>query len=129
MKTLDHWFAHVATLAGAWTGHPLAFVLSCVAVIVWAVTGPIFGFSDTWQLVINTGTTVITYLLIFLVQNTQNRNAAAMHLKLDEIIRALPQARTELVMHHLETASEQELATFKAELDRLATRSKQPRQS
>ena len=116
-------FARFATLIGVWTGHPLAFILSVLACLVWAVSGPLFGFSDTWQLVINTGTTVLTFLLVFIIQNTQLRDNAAVHLKLDEILRALPEARTELVLHHLENASDEELAHFKAELERLAERS------
>lgn len=78
-------------------GTPLAFVLACALVIVWAVTGPLFNFSDTWQLVINTGTTVLTFLMVFLIQNTQNRDAHAIHLKLDEIIRSIAPARNELI--------------------------------
>jgi low affinity Fe/Cu permease len=120
--TVNRWFARFAGAAGVWTGHPLAFVLSLAAVLVWAVSGPLFGFSDTWQLVINTGTTVLTFLLVFVIQNTQNRDAQAVHLKLDEIVRALPQARTALVRQHLETATDEELAAVKAELDRLARR-------
>src|SRR5215204_4816282 len=68
------------------TGRPLAFILCCTVVLVWAVTGPIFGFSDTWQLVINTGTTIVTFLMVFLIQNTQNRDGAAIQAKLDELI-------------------------------------------
>jgi low affinity Fe/Cu permease len=117
---VNRWFARVATVAGAWTGHPLAFILSCTACIVWAISGPLFAFSDTWQLVINTGTTVLTFLLVFVIQNTQNRDSAAMHLKLDEILRALPQARTEMAVEHLEQASEEVLAQHRQLLDRLA---------
>jgi low affinity Fe/Cu permease len=122
-------FARFANIAGVVTGHHLAFIISLVAVIVWAITGPIFNFSDTWQLVINTGTTVITYLLLFVVQNTQNRNNAAVNLKLDEVIRAMPQARTELVRRHIEEATDEELEELKAELDRLASKRTQPRQT
>jgi low affinity Fe/Cu permease len=122
-------FARFANIAGVVTGHHLAFIISLVAVSVWAITGPIFNFSDTWQLVINTGTTVITYLLLFVVQNTQNRNNAAVNLKLDEVIRAMPQARTELVRRHIEEATDEELEELKAELDRLASKRTQPRQT
>lgn len=115
-------FARFSTVVGFWTGQPLAFILSVTACIVWAISGPIFGFSDTWQLVINTGTTVLTFLLVFVIQNTAIRDNAAVHLKLDEILRALPEARTELVLHHLEDASEDELARVKAELERIARR-------
>ena len=70
-----------------WSGRTPTFILAVAVVLVWAVTGPFFGFSDTWQLVINTGTTIVTFLMVFLIQNTQNRDAAAIHLKLDELIR------------------------------------------
>jgi low affinity Fe/Cu permease len=117
---MTRWFAQVASGVGAATGHPLAFILSVVACVLWALSGPLFGFSDTWQLVINTGTTVLTFLLVFVIQNTQNRDSAALHLKLDEILRALPQARTELAIGHLEKASEEVLAEQRAVLERLA---------
>ena len=74
-----------------------AFLLAVTTIAVWAVTGPIFGFSDTWQLIINTGTTIVTFLMVFLIQNTQNRDAHAIHLKLDEIIRSIDVARNELI--------------------------------
>jgi len=76
------WIAHAA-------GHPLAFVFAAATIGVWLISGPLFGFSDTWQLVINTGTTIVTFLMVFLIQNTQNRDSAAVHLKLDELIRAV----------------------------------------
>lgn len=117
---MTRWFAQVSSAAGYATGHPLAFVLSCAAVLLWAISGPLFGFSDTWQLVINTATTVVTYLLVFVIQNTQNRDSAALHLKLDEILRALPQARTELAVEHLEQASEEVLAEQREVLEQLA---------
>jgi low affinity Fe/Cu permease len=84
------WTAHA-------TGHPLAFVLASVTIVVWLVTGPLFGFSDTWQLVINTGTTIVTFLMVFLIQNTQNRDSAAVHLKLDELIRTVNGAHNALL--------------------------------
>lgn len=122
MSAWQQRFARFSTAVGVWTGHPLAFILSVAACVVWAVTGPLFGFSDTWQLVINTGTTVLTFLLVFVIQNTQLRDNAAVHLKLDEILRALPEARTELVLHHLEDADDAELARIRRELDRIAKR-------
>ena len=88
--------------------------------VVWAVTGPLFHFSDTWQLVINTGTTVITFLMVFLIQNTQNRDSAAMHLKLDELLRAVQGAETG--MANLEDKTEEELDTLKAHYLGLAER-------
>ncbi len=98
-------------------GSPWAFVLACVVIMMWGVTGPLFGFSDTWQLVINTGTTIITFLMVFLIQNTQNRDAVAIHLKLDELIRALKGARNRLV--DLEELSDEELEELRREFRRL----------
>ncbi len=88
-------------------GTPGAFILALTVVIVWAATGPLFHFSDTWQLVINTSTTIVTFLMVFLIQNTQSRDAKAMHLKLDEIIRALDDARDNLV--DVEDAPDEEI--------------------
>src|SRR6266550_2506831 len=79
------------------TGHPTAFALALLTVLVWLATGPIFGFSDTWQLVINTSTTIVTFLMVFLIQNTQNRDSVAMQLKLDELIRAMHGAHNALL--------------------------------
>lgn len=78
-------------------GQPVTFALAALTIIVWGVSGPLFGFSDTWQLVINTGTTIITFLMVFLIQNTQNRDSEAVHLKLDELIRAIEEAQNELL--------------------------------
>ena len=87
MQTLSHWFTIFAKWAARATGHPLAFVSAVAIIILWAATGPFFAYSDTWQLVINTGTTIVTFLMVFLIQNTQNRDTAAMQIKLDELIR------------------------------------------
>jgi low affinity Fe/Cu permease len=119
MKQANTWFAEIANATGKATGHPLAFILSMLAVVVWGISGPIFGFSDTWQLVINTGTTVITYLLLFVVQNSQNRNAAALHIKLDEILRAMPEARTDLVASHIEDAPDEKIDKERKALEEL----------
>jgi low affinity Fe/Cu permease len=81
-------FTRFARWASRATGHPATFVTAVLIIVVWALTGPIFGFSDTWQLVINTGTTIVTFLMVFLIQNTQNRDSEALQLKLDELIRA-----------------------------------------
>src|SRR2546423_15394603 len=99
------------------TGHPTAFALALLTVLVWLATGPIFGFSDTWQLVINTGTTIVTFLMVFLIQNTQNRDSVAMQLKLDELIRAMKGARNRLV--DLEELSDEELEELRQEFHRL----------
>ena len=96
-------FAHATSLA---VGSPQAFMIAFMIVVVWAATGPIFGFSNTWQLVINTGTTIVTFLMVFLIQNTQNRDSKAAHLKLDELIRA-SDARNSMV--DLEELSDAEL--------------------
>src|SRR3954453_2407303 len=93
MKQLFRSFSSATSEAA---GSPWAFLLAVLIIVVWGVTGPLFGFSDTWQLVINTGTTIVTFLMVFLIQNTQNRDATAMHLKLDELLRAQQEARTSL---------------------------------
>jgi low affinity Fe/Cu permease len=107
-------FAHTASAA---VGSPIAFLIGVATVLVWAVTGPVFHYSDTWQLVINTGTTIITFLMVFLIQNTQNRDAKAMHLKLDELIRSVGAARNRLI--HLEDLSDADLATLETEFKKL----------
>jgi len=91
------WFTRFANLASRMAGKPLAFMLALAVVIVWAVSGPIFHYSDTWQLVINTGTTIITFMMVFLIQNSQNRDGYAVQVKLDELIRALEGAHNALL--------------------------------
>jgi low affinity Fe/Cu permease len=118
------WFRRFAHRTADVVGSPWAFLLAIVVVLAWAVTGPMFQYSDTWQLVINTGTTILTFLMVFLIQNTQNRDAKAIQLKLDELLRGVAGARTKLV--HLEELSDDELADlqeqFKQLHDRLARR-------
>jgi len=104
-------------------GAPATFFLALSIVVIWAVTGPLFHFSDTWQLIINTGTTIITFLMVFLIQNTQNRDARAMHLKLDELIRAVSDARNKLV--NVEDGSDEELEKLSKESQHLHTRLEQ----
>ena len=99
-------------LGSAW-----AFVCAILIIVVWAMTGPTFGYSDTWQLIINTGTTIVTFLMVFLIQNTQNRDAKAVHLKLDELIRAVGPARNKLV--DLEKLSDDELKSLEQEFERV----------
>src|SRR5436190_1784920 len=101
-------------------GSVWAFLLALIVVAVWGVTGPIFGFSDTWQLVINTGTTIVTFIMVFLIQSTQNRDAKAVHLKLDELIRAIDAARNNLV--DLENLPEEELKKLADQFDELRQR-------
>lgn len=114
MKEVFRKFAHHASVA---MGSPWAFMAAVTVIVVWAVTGPLFHFSDTWQLVINTGTTIITFLMVFLIQNTQNRDAQALQLKLDELLRAMKGARTGLVA--LEDLSDEELAKLQTEFERM----------
>lgn len=112
---LFHRFARTASTV---TGSAWAFIGAVVIIILWLVSGPLFHFSDTWQLFINTGTTILTFLMVFLIQNTQNRDAVAMHLKLDELIRAVEKARNKLV--DLEDLSDEELAKLQKEFVRLS---------
>jgi low affinity Fe/Cu permease len=118
MGGTHNFFRKFAHRTSTGVGSPWAFTLAVLIIIVWALTGPIFHFSDTWQLVINTGTTIITFLMVFLIQNTQNRDAVAIHLKLDELIRALKGARTKLV--DLEELSDEELEKLRQEFHRLS---------
>jgi len=106
MKT-GAWFAGFAAVASRATGRAGTFAMAALVVLAWAVTGPMFHYSDTWQLVINTGTTIVTFLMVFLIQNTQNRDSQAMHLKMDEIIRAMEGAHNRLIS--LEDADEEML--------------------
>jgi low affinity Fe/Cu permease len=106
-------FRQFAHFTAAKVGNPFSFLMAVAIVAVWAATGPIFHFSDTWQLVINTGTTIVTFLMVFLIQNTQNRDALAIHLKLDELIRAVEGARNQLV--DLEDLSDAELERLRKE--------------
>lgn len=100
------------------TGHPATFMIAVLIILLWAVTGPVFGFSDTWQLVINTSTTIVTFLMVFLIQNTQNRESEAMQLKLDELIRAVNGAHN--AMLDLEELEEEDLETFRLHYENLA---------
>jgi low affinity Fe/Cu permease len=114
MNEMFRKFANKISIA---VGMPWAFLLAVLIIVVWAITGPIFKFSDTWQLVINTGTTIVTFLMVFLIQNTQNRDAKAIHLKLDELIRSIGSARNTLV--DLEDLSDEELERLQKEFERL----------
>jgi low affinity Fe/Cu permease len=99
---MDHLFTRIASRMSTWAGQPSAFILAGAVIIVWLVSGPIFNWSDTWQLIINTGTTIVTFIMVFLIQNAQNRDASAMQVKLDELIRAMEAARNEFIgIEHL----------------------------
>ncbi|HEX6966751.1 MAG TPA: low affinity iron permease family protein [Gemmatimonadaceae bacterium] len=117
---MNGFFRTLAQRTSAATGSPWTFLAAVLIVLGWALTGPMFHYSDTWQLVINTGTTIVTFLMVFLIQNTQNRDAKAMHLKLDELLRAVTGARTRLV--DLEDLSDDELARLQHEFQSLRER-------
>jgi low affinity Fe/Cu permease len=104
------WFTRFAKRTARASGNAVTFGLAVLVILVWAATGPLFHFSDTWQLVINTGTTIVTFLMVFLIQNTQNRDSVAMQIKLDELLRALKGAET--AMADLEDLTEEELDAF-----------------
>ena len=104
------------TSSGA--GHPLTFAVAVGVIVVWAVTGPLFHYSDTWQLVINTGTTIVTFLMVFLIQNSQNRDAAAMQAKLDELLRAVDKAREQFI--GIEHLTDQQIELVRSALERHA---------
>jgi low affinity Fe/Cu permease len=110
-------FRKVAHATACAIGSPYAFATAVLVVVVWAVTGPAFHYSDTWQLVINTGTTIVTFLVVFMIQNTQNRDSRAIHIKLDELIRAVDSARDRLV--DVEDLPDEELARLTREFQRL----------
>ena len=122
MKKTAGWFTRFANQAAQAAGHPSAFMLSALVVVIWAITGPLFKFSDTWQLVINTGTTIITFLMVFLIQNTQNRDSAAIHLKLDELIRSHTQAHNSLM--DLEHGDEEILGKLRERYGALAEKAR-----
>lgn len=113
---MDRLFTLVANKIAHFVGDPFAFVTALLVVIVWGVTGPIFHYSDTWQLIINTGTTIITFLIVFLIQNSQNRDAAAMQAKLDELIRAVRDARGQFI--GIEHKTDREIQQIRGDLEK-----------
>jgi low affinity Fe/Cu permease len=115
-------FGRFATHTARAMGHPLAFLLAVLIIVVWAITGPFFRYSDTWQLVINTSTTIVTFLMVFLIQNTQNRDSTAVQLKLDELIRAVEGAHNSLL--DLEELEEGQLERLRAVYEELAQRAR-----
>ena len=118
-------FAHFAQMVARASGRPAAFLIATGVVLVWAVTGPMFGYSDTWQLVINTGTTIVTFLMVFLIQNTQNRDTEALQVKVDELIRATEGAHTALL--DLEELEDRELDRIRENYAMLAKQARENR--
>ena len=116
-------FARFARWTSRAAGNPLTFLGAVLVIVVWALSGPLFGFSDTWQLVINTGTTIVTFLMVFLIQNTQNRDSAAVQLKLDDLIRAVAGAHNALL--DLEELTENELERMHVRYEALARQSRE----
>src|SRR5882762_2869952 len=116
------WFSHFAKKAAHLCGRPLSFVAAVGVIVVWAVSGPLYGFSDTWQLVINTGTTVVTFLMVFLIQNTQNRDTEAIQLKLDELIRSAQGAHNALL--EIEELEQEDLDAIKRRFHLLAEKAR-----
>ena len=112
------WFTRFAKSTSRAAGHPVVFCAAAAVILLWAVSGPLFGFSDTWQLVINTGTTIVTFLMVFLIQSTQNRDAEAMQIKLDEIIRSIEGAKNELL--DLEELEDEDLEQARDAYEKLA---------
>ena len=113
---MERTFEKLAHRVAGWAGQPPAFAIAALVVVGWALTGPLFRYSDTWQLVINTGTTVVTFLMVFLIQNAQNRDASAMQAKLDELIRAVTGARDDFI--GIEHRTQRELAQILTEIER-----------
>jgi low affinity Fe/Cu permease len=107
-------FARMSNEVARITGKPVTFAICCLTIVVWAATGPVFHYSDTWQLIINTGTTIVTFLMVFLIQNTQNRDGAALQAKLDELIRATTEAHNQLV--GIERESEEKVQEVRGEI-------------
>lgn len=122
MDKHPNWFTRAARSAARFTGRPLCFMLALATIVAWLASGPLFGFSDTWQLIINTGTTIITFLMVFLIQNTQNRDTEAMQIKLDELIRATRAAENSLL--DLEELDEESLDEYRRHYEELAERAR-----
>jgi len=121
-RSQQSFFYKLARKTSEAVGSPLASISAVTVIIIWGLTGPIFKFSDTWQLVINTGTTIVTFLMVFLIQNSQNRDAKAVQIKLDELIRAIDSARNEII--DVEDSSEQELQKLQQDFSGLGNSSK-----
>jgi low affinity Fe/Cu permease len=122
MQDRNLWFVRFAQSVSQFTGQPVTFFMAVATIVVWAISGPLFGFSDTWQLVINTGTTIVTFLMVFVIQNTQNRDTTAMQIKLDELIRVTNKARN--VLLDLEELDDKTLEALRLDYEKLARREK-----
>ncbi|MCP4563166.1 MAG: low affinity iron permease family protein [Bosea sp.] len=119
-------FTRLSQVTAHWAGKPQTFFAALAIIVVWAISGPFFGFNDTWQLVINTSTTIVTFLMVFIIQNSQNRDTAAMQIKLDELINKLEGAREELL--DLEELDEDKLEEMRAEFEELARKARELRE-
>ena len=115
---MDKLFTRIATFISTAAGQPVSFLLALSIIIIWGVTGPMFGFSDTWQLIVNTGTTIVTFLMVFLIQNSQNRDAAAMQAKLDELLRSVDKARGAFI--GIEHLTDNQIEEIRAALEKEA---------
>lgn len=111
-------FTRIASKMAAWSGQPLTFILAVGTIVAWGLSGPIFGWSDTWQLVINTGTTIVTFLMVFLIQNAQNRDASALQVKLDELIRVQTHAHNKYI--GIEHLTDEEICRLRDDLEKNA---------
>ena len=117
MRKKASWFTRFAKTTAQLSGRPATFGIACAVILLWGASGPLFGFSDTWQLIINTSTTIVTFLMVFLIQNTQNRDTAAMQVKLDELIRA---TKGHNALMDLEELEEEDLEAFRRKYEKLA---------
>ena len=124
---MDKFFTFCAARISTLAGQPIAFVLAVTLIIIWGATGPLFHYSDTWQLVVNTATTIVTFLMVFLIQNSQNRDAAAMQAKLDELLRAVDKAREQFI--GIEHLTDQQIELVRAALERHAKELKEKQQN
>ena len=122
MRDRSLWFVRFAQSVFQFMGQPVTFFIALATIVVWAISGPLFGFSDTWQLVINTGTTIVTFLMVFVIQNTQNRDTTAMQIKLDELIRVTNRARN--VLLDLEELDDKTLQELRLDYEKLAREAK-----
>lgn len=124
---MTDWFGRFSAWVSHWTGKPQVFAIAVALLVIWGAFGPLAGYSDQWQLIINTGTTILTFLMVFIIQNTQNRNTMALQIKLDEVIRAIDGAKNELI--DLENLSETELERLQQRFQELGERARRLKDS